>query len=347
MKIKFQKMKYWSNVILVGAILGMSISFVRAAWIDPPSTPPNDTVVGAPITTGSQSQTKQGMIGTNNFSANSGYPSGWGGGIHTWDLWAEGTVGSKNDVVAEKSVRANDVRIEDEMVFGDGSVQITALEKNISESLCYDISSGICKDNYYMRGPNKCCPFNSKIGTAGTWFHIDSVDISKSNGNNGTGNVWSESMEKIFVPAKTVSAIKISGGSDDGGYCYAYWGSGEIHTINRASREFVSSYDDTYLTSAVYPFCDEYGCSACPEHYYESSYGVCSLDINKLISFDNFSNNGNVNVWVGNYGAAEMATIEKTGLAISAGTPITLQGRYVDGKFADSVHCEIQVQYAQ
>ncbi len=34
-----------------------------------------------------------GRIGTNGFSPTSGYPGGWGGGVHTWDVYAEGTVG--------------------------------------------------------------------------------------------------------------------------------------------------------------------------------------------------------------------------------------------------------------
>lgn len=32
-------------------------------------------------------------MGTNTFDPYSGYPTGWGGGVHTWDLYAEGSVG--------------------------------------------------------------------------------------------------------------------------------------------------------------------------------------------------------------------------------------------------------------
>ena len=35
----------------------------------------------------------QGLIGAAGESATSGYPGGWGGGVHTWDLYANGTVG--------------------------------------------------------------------------------------------------------------------------------------------------------------------------------------------------------------------------------------------------------------
>jgi hypothetical protein len=35
-----------------------------------------------------------GQIGTNGLSPSSGYPAGWSGGIHTWDIFAEGTIGA-------------------------------------------------------------------------------------------------------------------------------------------------------------------------------------------------------------------------------------------------------------
>jgi hypothetical protein len=34
-----------------------------------------------------------GKIGTRDFSADAGYPTGWAGGIHTWDVYAEGAIG--------------------------------------------------------------------------------------------------------------------------------------------------------------------------------------------------------------------------------------------------------------
>jgi hypothetical protein len=47
----------------------------------------NLDVQGGSIRTG-------GRIGTQNFDPDSGYPSGWGGGIHTWDVYAEGSIKS-------------------------------------------------------------------------------------------------------------------------------------------------------------------------------------------------------------------------------------------------------------
>jgi hypothetical protein len=31
-------------------------------------------------------------IGTNGYSPDTGYPTGWGGGVHTWDVYAEGSI---------------------------------------------------------------------------------------------------------------------------------------------------------------------------------------------------------------------------------------------------------------
>jgi hypothetical protein len=36
-----------------------------------------------------------GNIGTNGYSPNSGLPSGWGGGVHTWDLVSEGSIATR------------------------------------------------------------------------------------------------------------------------------------------------------------------------------------------------------------------------------------------------------------
>ncbi len=38
-------------------------------------------------------QTSNGRLGTNGLSPDSGYPSNWAGGIHTFDIYAEGTIG--------------------------------------------------------------------------------------------------------------------------------------------------------------------------------------------------------------------------------------------------------------
>lgn len=47
------------------------------------------------------------QVGTNGLSPNSGYPSGWGGGIHTWDVYAEGTIGAGTSGAVRAYVSSN------------------------------------------------------------------------------------------------------------------------------------------------------------------------------------------------------------------------------------------------
>jgi hypothetical protein len=62
-KIKkiFEKVVWWSGVIMAGLILGISIQFVKA-WTEPIEAPPNGNV-GAPINTGDLQQNKLGVLG--------------------------------------------------------------------------------------------------------------------------------------------------------------------------------------------------------------------------------------------------------------------------------------------
>ena len=63
MKKIFENAVWWSGVITVGLVLGISLQFVRA-WTEPTVGPPNGNV-GAPINTGIIEQLKQGALGVN------------------------------------------------------------------------------------------------------------------------------------------------------------------------------------------------------------------------------------------------------------------------------------------
>ena len=62
-KIKkiFENAVWWSGVVMVGLLLGVSLQFVRA-WTEPTLPPPQGNV-GAPINTGGQYQYKTGILG--------------------------------------------------------------------------------------------------------------------------------------------------------------------------------------------------------------------------------------------------------------------------------------------
>lgn len=58
MKTKLQKVTYWSSVITIGIVVGLTLQFAKA-WTEPSSAPPSVNV-GAPINTGSAVQYKSG-----------------------------------------------------------------------------------------------------------------------------------------------------------------------------------------------------------------------------------------------------------------------------------------------
>jgi hypothetical protein len=56
----FENAIWWSGVIMIGLILGISLQFVKA-WTEPSAAPPGGNV-GAPINTGLLGQIKQGVL---------------------------------------------------------------------------------------------------------------------------------------------------------------------------------------------------------------------------------------------------------------------------------------------
>jgi hypothetical protein len=61
LKKVFENAVWWSGVITVGLVLGVTLQVVKA-WTEPTDAPPNGNV-GAPVNTGILEQTKQGGLG--------------------------------------------------------------------------------------------------------------------------------------------------------------------------------------------------------------------------------------------------------------------------------------------
>lgn len=60
-----KKAAYWSSIVAIAAVIGVALQFAKA-WTEPSSPPPADNI-GAPVTTGSNDQTKTGgSIGVSN-----------------------------------------------------------------------------------------------------------------------------------------------------------------------------------------------------------------------------------------------------------------------------------------
>jgi hypothetical protein len=61
-----------------------------------------------------------GKLGSGGFDGASGYPDGWGGGVHTWDVYAEGTIGVGPSRVDPNGQR---VGVINAALWQDGTVQ--------------------------------------------------------------------------------------------------------------------------------------------------------------------------------------------------------------------------------
>lgn len=74
MKKIFENAIWWSGVVMIGLVLGLTLQFVRA-WTEPAQSPPGGNL-GAPVNTGPVAQLKNGVLGVlglmvyNDFNSN-------------------------------------------------------------------------------------------------------------------------------------------------------------------------------------------------------------------------------------------------------------------------------------
>lgn len=342
-----KKIAYFASVTVVGLLVGVSLQFVRA-WI-PPTPPAPGNNVEAPLSTGTQPQIKYGALQVTGFR-------------NLGNTQLDGNVTVNGSVTANSDAG---------ITFADGSVQTTALEKNVPASLCIapNAATGLCEDNFYIKGTNKCCPFNTEVSTLpGTWYPITEVGFYVTQAD--PDNYWSAVTDKKFTAAKTVSAVKVYGSANDGGYCYAYWGTGHVETwrhdpslgiytgdnqvypmqsplsggscaqysVDGDGYAYCSSYNPTYCEAGAYPISNYYTCD---------SDGNCSNGpgCEKPCPEISFSNDGVAKLCQINWNAGGMGANQKVGLDIPAGTEIHLQGAHTIGIKSDEISCQMEVQY--
>lgn len=165
-------------------VLGTMLQFARA-WTEPTVAPPNVNV-GAPITTGSQAQTKTGTISINRWDSQ--YLAGYGtqankrsiGGAYGWDrekLYINGFGDWANGV----SIGGN--------IYGSGSanfhdVYIRSIGKwasNLSSGPSHSYQLKTCIDNWgsgFGLGPGgTCCPSGTtSVGCSTIEYNVNYKD---------------------------------------------------------------------------------------------------------------------------------------------------------------------------
>lgn len=402
---KFFKKKYVSviSISLIALVIGFVVQFVRAGYVGPTSVAPNSNI-GAPINTGNVNQEKSGSITANTFNSSGFADLGWVNGSKTPRCLCDlnemmqdcsSTVGLAsfgnnntcydqfellNINLSNKYVKGETSISADGIQFSDGSLQTTAVEKDVPDSVCYGVSSGqMCNDGYYLKATDKCCPFSSNVAASvGTWYEIEEMAIDHS---QSVDNGWATLQTKSFVAPKKITAMKISGSTyRDGGYCYAYWGSGSLWSatyptggqsglLNTNNQNYpktgtILSTTEVDCSSQNVDYSDGYTCYdvACPSGQYysgpsttfegDAGYGYSSEPSCMIPCPVSVDNNGNISICQtpGTFSfnpTLNTLTKTKTGLNIAEGTTVNFQGRQVDGGgYASRVTCKFEVQYA-
>ncbi len=131
-----------------------------------------------------------GNIGTNGLLPGSGLPGGWGGGVHTWDVYAEGTVGVGSGGNVQASMDRNGNGNFNGRVIVSGGVKVGQSDCTPGGGTL-KWSGGnlwVCDDGGHKRlvsigppppdAPNASCP----TGTVGVGF---SCSVTANNGATG------------------------------------------------------------------------------------------------------------------------------------------------------------------
>ena len=162
MKTKLKKLSYWAGVSVVGIVMGLSLQFTRA-WVEPTIAPPGGNI-GAPINTGSSTQTKTGPVAFNGATAMAGIgvfgtgttSGGWfyGDGLGSGNALTIGTYGTGKALSAYEGTSF----FEDAVGIGEGTTTISAgllldVHGKVGASEYCDQNGANCKAATSLGGP--------------------------------------------------------------------------------------------------------------------------------------------------------------------------------------------------
>lgn len=173
----------------------------------------------------------------------------------------------------------------------------------------YPSTSTTCSDSDLCTASDHCDGKGNCIGTlSSTWSRVVSISYYQSEMSNGT---WATEQHKVWNSDRKIKRLRIAGDSDDGGYCYAHWGSGHIEKYRHDGK---IGYDNVNSQLSL----------NCPT--------------------PSFDHNGNVSICqlAGNAGTLGYGIGEIT-QTLNKGTTIHLRGRHVMGKETDHINCYLEI----
>ncbi len=136
-----------------------------------------------------------------------GYPTGWGGGIHTWDLYANGSV-AVGDTSGNMSA----------YITNGNSGQVYANSEIIVGSAAAPVTGNGCTPNGALASDSTGKVYNC---ISGTWKSLGGGSLVLTETvSGGTGNVTSASAHALCVQSS-----------------FAFWAPGHLYTINPITVE--------------------------------------------------------------------------------------------------------------
>lgn len=310
-------------VIAISATVLTGFAFASGAWNPPAGSPPANNVA-EPINVSATEQVKAGKMRVEDIYITK---------INKW--------------VSELTFTAPEVPVEPE-------VPACAFE----QESCYTPVAGQCAPGYYLSGTNSCCSIDTCNTPASNKWIINKLKINfQESSPNGS---WATKQVDSFVTKYPISRVRLAGDSNDGGYCYAYWGSGHVATTRQAGKTGIYNVNNTNYTGAPTYVSPTVRCTgggqnrncteSCPGGgtlVGTQSGSKCRMGYSYCPTHPaTFTNDGTAKICAAYSGAGGMATIDEA-VTIPAGATVTLEGRHVRGPDTDVINCGLDIQYAE
>lgn len=176
------------------------------------------------------------------------------------------------------------------------------------------LGGSACNDGDSCTAGDYCNAQGACVGVAQTgWQRKITIDYQQ----NDPDGKWATEQTGSYTVDGKITDVRVSGSSDDGGYCYAYWGTGHI---------------------ARYTHPGSFGLYNVNGVYYTGLSGICPTYP------PSFDDQGTVKICQGTSGAGAFAYGQgNAGSALPMGTKIDVKARHAIGNGSDAIHCYLDV----
>lgn len=333
-------------LIAIAATVLTGVAFASGAWNPPVGNPPANNAP-EPINVSATPQTKNGPLTIN------GILETTSGGIK----FPDGTVQTTAAGAAAPETPAGPVVNGTCGVAGDKTAGSQPTVDLCSSGTPTDVAnngatwSWIC--NGSGGGRTDLCSAPRETG----WVAVATADKPAQD----LGNVWGTEKTTVWNANGDIYGVRVSGSTDDGGYCYASWGTGNIATWRHDPSSGYYNVNNKYYSQSG--TCQtNCGKDAVPlttgtgknSTIVMSGTGKDATPVYQQRTYSSgcpanppvFTNDGVAKICQSNWnaGAFTTKTISLRNI-ISYGTAIKLKSNFVDGPDSGAVSCKMEVLY--